>query len=146
MKKFILYTLIFLIIIFSILLVYRKYSEGKEKTFYVTIKMSVSNVLPEVCDNLKVGDFLIDSSGNKVFIVIDKIVKDAEHPVATPSGEIIKSPHPIFKSMILTVKSVNRSKRLVLSYNRVTVRVGGKIIFETPKVRFVGTILSLDKE
>lgn len=146
MKKFILYTLIFLIIIFSILLVYRKYSEGKEKTFYVIVKMSVSNVLPEVCDNLNVGDYLIDNSGNKIFVIIDKLVKDAEHPVETPSGEIIKSPHPIFKSMILTVKSVNKSKKLVLSYNRVTVRVGGKIIFETGKVRFVGTILSLDKE
>lgn len=146
MKKFILYTLIFLIIIFSILLVYRKYSEGKEKTFYVIVKMSVSNVLPEVCDNLNVGDYLIDNSGNKIFVIIDKLVKDAEHPVETPSGEIVKSPHPIFKSMILTVKSVNRSKRLVLSYNRITVRVGGKIIFETGKARFVGTILSLDKE
>lgn len=146
MKKFILYTLIFLIIIFSILLISRKYSEGKERTFYITIKMAVSNVLPEVCDNLKVGDYLIDNSGNKIFVIVDKIVKDAEHPVETPSGEIVKSPHPIFKSMILTVKSINRSKRLVLSYNRITVRVGGKIIFETEKVRFVGTILSLDKE
>jgi len=73
-------------------------------------------------------------------------VKDAEHPVETSNGEIVKAPHPIFKSMILTVKSVNRSKKMVLSYNRVTVRVGGKIIFETDKVRFVGTILSLDKE
>lgn len=146
MKKFILYTLIFLIIVFSILLVSRKYSEGKERTFFITIKMAVSNVLPEVCDNLKVGDYLIDNSGNKVFVIVDKIVKDAEHPVETPSGEIVKSPHPIFKSMILTVKSVNKSKKLILSYNRITVRVGGKIIFETEKVRFVGTILSIDKE
>lgn len=146
MKKFILYTLIFLIIVFSILLVSRKYSEGKERTFFITIKMAVSNVLPEVCDNLKIGDYLIDNSGNKVFVIVDKIVKDAEHPVETPSGEIVKSPHPIFKSMILTVKSVNKSKKLILSYNRITVRVGGKIIFETEKVRFVGTILSIDKE
>lgn len=146
MKKFILYSLIFLIIVFSILLVSRKYSEGKERTFFITIKMAVSNVLPEVCDNLKIGDYLIDNSGNKVFVIVDKIVKDAEHPVETPSGEIVKSPHPIFKSMILTVKSVNKSKKLILSYNRITVRVGGKIIFETEKVRFVGTILSIDKE
>ncbi|MDI6860842.1 MAG: DUF4330 family protein [Caldisericia bacterium] len=146
MKKFIFYTLIFLIILFSILLVLRKYSEGKETSFYVVVKMSVSNVLQEVCDNVNIGDYLIDSSGNKIFVIIDKVVKDAEHPVETSTGEIVKSPHPIFKSMILTVKSVNKSKKLVLSYNRVTVRVGGKIIFETPKVRFVGVILSLDKE
>lgn len=146
MKKFIFYTLIFLIILFSILLILRKYSEGKETSFYVVVKMSVSNVLQEVCDNVNIGDYLIDSSGNKIFVIIDKVVKDAEHPVETSTGEIVKSPHPIFKSMILTVKSVNKSKKLVLSYNRVTVRVGGKIIFETPKVRFVGVILSLDKE
>lgn len=146
MKKTILYSLIFLLILFSILLVSRKFSEGKESTFYVLVKMSVSNVLPEVCDNLKVGDYIIDNSGNRVFIIVDKIVKDAEHPVQTSSGEIIKSPHPIFKSMILTVKSAEKSKKLVLSYNRTTVRVGGRIIFETDKVRFVGTILSLDKE
>ncbi|MCX8094815.1 MAG: DUF4330 domain-containing protein [Caldisericia bacterium] len=146
MKKIIIYSLIFLIIIFSILLLSRKFSEGKEKTFYVIAKMSVSNVLQEVCDNLKIGDYLIDSSGNKIFVIVDKIVKDAEHPVETSTGEIVKSPHPIFKSIILTVKSVNKSKKLILSYNRTTVRVGGKIIFETDKVRFVGTILSLDKE
>lgn len=146
MKKFILYTLIFLIIIFSILLVLRNYSQAKEATHYVIVKMAVSNVLQEVCDNVNIGDYLIDSSGNKIFKIVDKIVKEAEHPVVTSNGEIVKSPHPIFKSMILTVKSVNKSKKLVLSYNRVTVRVGGKIIFETPKVRFVGTILSLDKE
>lgn len=146
MKKIILYTLIFLIILFSFLVVSRRFLEGKEKGFYVIVKMSVSNVLPEVCDNLKVGDYLIESGGNKVFVIIDKVVKDAEHPVETSDGRIVKAPHPIFKSMILTVKSVNRSKKLILSYNRTTVRVGGKIIFETDKVRFVGTILSLDKE
>ncbi len=146
MKKIFLYTLIFLIITFSFLLISRRFLEGKEKGFYVIVKMSVSNVLPEVCNNLKVGDYLIESGGNKVFVIIDKVVKDAEHPVETEDGKIVKAPHPIFKSMILTVKSVNRSKKLILSYNRTTVRVGGKIIFETDKVRFVGTILSVDKE
>jgi hypothetical protein len=146
MKKIILYSLIFLIILFSFLLVFRRYIEGKEKGFYVIVNMSVSNVLPEVCDNLKIGDYLIESGGNKVFVIIDKLVKDAEHPVNTKDGKIVKAPHPIFKSMILTVKSVNRSKKLILSYNRITVRVGGKIIFETDKVRFVGTILSINKE
>lgn len=146
MKKLFLYTLIFLIILFSALLVLRKYSQGKEPTFYVVVRMAVSNVLQEVCDNVNIGDYLIDNNGNKIFVIVDKIVKDADHPVQTSTGEIVKSPHPFFKSMILTVKSVNKSKKLVLSYNRITVRVGGKIIFETPKVRFVGTILSLEKE
>lgn len=146
MRKILIYTLIFLIIVLSILIVNKKYIQGEEKSFYVVVTMSVSNILPEVADSINIGDYLIDNDGNKVFKVVDKIMKDAEHPVETSDGRILKTPHPIFKSLILTVKSTKPSKKLVLSYNRVTVRIGGKIIFETDKVRFVGTILSLNKE
>ncbi|MBC7194084.1 MAG: DUF4330 family protein [Caldisericia bacterium] len=146
MRKILIYTLIFLIIVLSILIVNKKYIQGEEKSYYVVVTMSVSNILPEVADSINIGDYLIDNDGNKVFKVVDKIMKDAEHPVETSDGRILKAPHPIFKSLILTVKSTKPSKKLVLSYNRVTVRIGGKIIFETDKVRFVGTILSLNKE
>ncbi len=146
MKKFLIFTLIFLIIIFSILISSKNLTKGKDEEFYIVVKMSISNVLQEVADSLSVGDYLIDSDGNKVFVIIDKFVRDAEVPVETSDGNIVKVSHPINKSIFLTVKSVKPSKKLVLSYNRVTVRIGGKIIFETNKVRFVGTILSLDKE
>jgi hypothetical protein len=146
MRKIILFTLIFLIIFFSILIVSKKYLQGKDSGFYVIVKMSVANILPEVADSINVGDYLIDSDGNKIFVITDKFVKDSDIPVETSDGRILKVPHPINKSLYLTVKSVKPSKKLVLSYNRVTVRIGGKIIFETNKVRFVGTILSLDKE
>jgi len=82
----------------------------------------------------------------KFFVVIDKLEKYSEVPVETSDGRILKVSHPINKSLYLTVKSTKPSKKLVLSYNRVSVRIGGKIIFETSKTRFVGTILSLDKE
>ncbi|HPC56716.1 MAG TPA: DUF4330 family protein [Caldisericia bacterium] len=146
MKKIFLSTLIFLIIFLSILIVNREYIQGKDSEFYVIVKMSVGNILPEVADSINIGDCLIDSDGNKIFVVIDKSVKDSEVPVETSDGRILKVSHPINKSVYLTVKSIKPSKKLVLSYNRVSVRIGGKIIFETDKVRFVGTILSLDKE
>jgi len=146
MKKIFLSTLIFLIIFLSILIVNREYIQGKDSEFYVIAKMSVGNILPEVADSINIGDCLIDSDGNKIFVVIDKSVKDSEVPVETSDGRILKVSHPINKSVYLTVKSIKPSKKLVLSYNRVSVRIGGKIIFETDKVRFVGTILSLDKE
>lgn len=146
MRKIILFTLIFLIIFFSILIVSRKYSQGKDSGFYVIAKMSVANILPEVADSINIDDYLIDRDGNKIFIITDKFVKNSDIPVETSDGKILKVSHPINKSLYLTVKSVKPSKKLVLSYNRVTVRIGGKIIFETNKVRFVGTILSLDKE
>ncbi|HOK18299.1 MAG TPA: DUF4330 family protein [Caldisericia bacterium] len=146
MKKIFLFTLIFLIIFLSILTVSREYIQGKDSEFYVIAKMSVGNILPEVADSINIGDYLIDSDGNKIFVVIDKSVKDSEVPVETSDGRILKVSHPINKSVYLTVKSIKPSKKLVLSYNRVSVRIGGKIIFETDKVRFVGTILSLDKE
>ncbi|MGC8942919.1 MAG: DUF4330 family protein [Caldisericia bacterium] len=146
MKKIFLFTLIFLIIFLSILIVSRRYIQGKDSGFYVVVKMSVANILPEVADSINIGDYLIDSDGNKIFVIIDKVVKDSEVPVETSDGRILKVSHPINKSLYLTVKSTKPSKKLVLSYNRVTVRIGGKIIFETNKVRFVGTILSLDKE
>ena len=146
MKKIFLSILIFLIILLSILIVSRKYIQGKDSDFYVVVKMSVGNILPEVADSINIGDYLIDSDGNKIFVVIDKIEKYSEVPVETSDGRILKVSHPINKSLYLTVKSTKPSKKLVLSYNRVSVRIGGKIIFETDKVRFVGTILSLDKE
>lgn len=146
MKKIFLFTLIFLIIFLSILIVSRKYIQGKDSGFYVVVKMSVANILPEVADSINIGDYLIDSDGNKIFVIIDKVIKDSEVPVETSDGRILKVSHPINKSLYLTVKSTKTSKKVVLSYNRVTVRIGGKIIFETNKVRFVGTILSLDKE
>lgn len=146
MRKIILFTLIFLIIFFSILIVSRKYSQGKDSEFYIIAKMSVANILPEVADSINIDDYLIDRDGNKIFIITDKFVKNSDIPVETSDGKILKVSHPINKSLYLTVKSVKPSKKLVLSYNRVTVRIGGKIIFETNKVRFVGTILSLDKE
>jgi len=146
MKKIILSILIFLIILLSILIVSRKYIQGKDSDFYVVVKMSVGNILPEVADSINIGDYLIDSDGNKIFVVIDKIEKYSEVPVETSDGRILKVSHPINKSLYLTVKSTKPSKKLVLSYNRVSVRIGGKIIFETSKTRFVGTILSLDKE
>ncbi|HQJ56309.1 MAG TPA: DUF4330 family protein [Caldisericia bacterium] len=146
MKKIFLSILIFLIILLSILIVSRKYIQGKDSDFYVVVKMSVGNILPEVADSINIGDYLIDSDGNKIFVVIDKLEKYSEVPVETSDGRILKVSHPINKSLYLTVKSTKPSKKLVLSYNRVSVRIGGKIIFETDKVRFVGTILSLDKE
>ncbi|HOC52486.1 MAG TPA: DUF4330 family protein [Caldisericia bacterium] len=146
MKKIFLSILIFLIILLSILIVSRKYIQGKDSDFYVVVKMSVGNILPEVADSINIGDYLIDSDGNKIFVVIDKIEKYSEVPVETSDGRILKVSHPINKSLYLTVKSTKPSKKLVLSYNRVSVRIGGKIIFETSKTRFVGTILSLDKE
>lgn len=146
MKKIFLSILIFLIILLSILIVSRKYIQGKDSDFYVIVKMSVGNILPEVADSINIGDYLIDSDGNKIFVVIDKLEKYSEVPVETSDGRILKVSHPINKSLYLTVKSTKPSKKLVLSYNRVSVRIGGKIIFETDKVRFVGTILSLDKE
>jgi len=146
MKKIFLSILIFLIILLSILIVSRKYIQGKDSDFYVIVKMSVGNILPEVADSINIGDYLIDSDGNKIFVVIDKIEKYSEVPVETSDGRILKVSHPINKSLYLTVKSTKPSKKLVLSYNRVSVRIGGKIIFETSKTRFVGTILSLDKE
>lgn len=146
MKKIFIFTLIFLIVFLSILIVSKKYIQGKDSGFYVIVKMSVANILPEVADNINIGDYLIDNDGKKIFIIIDKFVKDSDIPVETFDGRILKVQHPINKSLYLTVKSTNPSKKLVLSYNRVTVRIGGKIIFETNKVRFVGTILSLDKE
>jgi len=145
-KKIFLSILIFLIILLSILIVSRKYIQGKDSDFYVVVKMSVGNILPEVADSINIGDYLIDSDGNKIFVVIDKIEKYSEVPVETSDGRILKVSHPINKSLYLTVKSTKPSKKLVLSYNRVSVRIGGKIIFETSKTRFVGTILSLDKE
>lgn len=146
MKKIFLSILIFLIILLSILIVSRKYIQGKDSDFYVIVKMSVGNILPEVADSINIGDYLIDSDGNKIFVVIDKLEKYSEVPVETSDGRILKVSHPINKSLYLTVKSTKPSKKLVLSYNRVSVRIGGKIIFETSKTRFVGTILSLDKE
>lgn len=146
MKKIFLSILIFLIILLSILIVSRKYIQGKDSDFYVVVKMSVGNILPEVADSINIGDYLIDSDGNKIFVVIDKLEKYSEVPVETSDGRILKVSHPINKSLYLTVKSTKPSKKLVLSYNRVSVRIGGKIIFETSKTRFVGTILSLDKE
>jgi len=146
MKKIFLSILIFLIILLSILIVNRKYIQGKDSDFYVVVKMSVGNILPEVADSINIGDYLIDSDGNKIFVVIDKLEKYSEVPVETSDGRILKVSHPINKSLYLTVKSTKPSKKLVLSYNRVSVRIGGKIIFETSKTRFVGTILSLDKE
>lgn len=146
MRKLFIFTTIFLIIIFIILISIKSLTKGEEKDFFVVVKMSVSNVLKEVADNINLGDYLIDSDGNKIFVVVDKYIRDAEVPVETSDGKILKVSHPINKSIFLTVKSVKPSKKLILSYNRVTVRIGGKIIFETDKVRFVGTILSIDKE
>ncbi|MGQ9844928.1 MAG: DUF4330 family protein [Caldisericia bacterium] len=146
MKKIFLFTLIFLIVFLSILIVSRKYIQGKDSGFYVIVKMSVANILPEVADNINVGDYLIDNDGKKIFVIIDKFTKNSDIPVETSDGRILKVQHPINKSLYLTVKSTNPSKKLVLSYNRVTVRIGGKIIFETNKARFVGTIISLDRE
>lgn len=146
MKKIFIFTLIFLIVFLSILIVSRKYIQSKEIGFYVIVKMSVANILPEVADNINVGDYLIDNDGKKIFVIIDKFTKNSDVPVETSDGRILKVQHPINKSLYLTVKSTNPSKKLVLSYNRVTVRIGGKIIFETNKARFVGTIISLDKE
>lgn len=146
MKKIFIFTLIFLIVFLSILIVSRKYIQGKDSGFYVIVKMTVANILPEVADNINVGDYLIDNDGKKIFVIIDKFTKNSDIPVETSDGRILKVQHPINKSLYLTVKSTNPSKKLVLSYNRVTVRIGGKIIFETNKARFVGTIISLDKE
>lgn len=145
-KKFIIFTLIYLILFLSILIVSRKYILSKDTGFYVIVKMSIANILPEVADNINVGDYLIDNDGKKIFVIIDKFTKNSDVPVETSDGRILKVQHPINKSLYLTVKSTYPSKKLVLSYNRVTVRIGGKIIFETNKTRFVGTILSLDKE
>jgi len=66
MKNF-LSILIFLIILLSILIVSRKYIQGKDSDFYVVVKMSVGNILPEVADSINIGDYLIDSDGNKIF-------------------------------------------------------------------------------
>ena len=144
-SKFIFFTLIFLIILTLSYAVNRHFISGEEKPFYVELKIAIPNIYSEVANSIREGDYIIDTQGNRVFRIESVFIKPAEHPVETCDGHIVKAEHPIYKSAIITVKTVKPTKSLIVGYNRRTARIGAKLVIETPKVRFVGVVLSVEK-
>lgn len=144
-SKIIFFTLIFLIIITLSYVLTRRFISGEEKDFSVRLKIAVPNIYPEVAESINEGDYIIDTQGNRVFIIESVFIKNAEHPVETCDGRIVKREHPILKSAIITIRSLKPSKSMIVSYNRRTLRIGAKIVMETPLVRFVGIVLKVER-
>ncbi|RLD15132.1 MAG: hypothetical protein DRI28_01550 [Caldiserica bacterium] len=144
-SKLVFFTLIFLIILTLSYAVSKHFIAGKEKYSYVKLKIAIPNIYPEVAESIKEGDYIIDKQGNRIFKIESVFIKPAEHPVETCDGRIVKAEHPIYKSAIITVKTVKPTKSLIVGYNRRTARIGAKLVIETPKVRFVGVVLSVEK-
>jgi hypothetical protein len=113
----------------------------------VRIEIVVPNLDPDVADQIQIGDYLVDKNAKPVFLIQEKIQKQAQHPVIDPEGNILVADHPLMVSLFLWVESVEPMEyQNGIQYNWQVVKVGGSLIWETTTERFVGLVRQLKFE
>lgn len=103
-----------------------RYFTPQELDFY-TIILRAEAVPPEIIDSIKLGDKLIERSGNVVGTVVEPkpILKPSEVYVQTREGLIVESFQPKLKDMDITVE-VATIKGGRVRYNTNNVLVGSR--------------------
>lgn len=105
---------------------------SKEKEAYVTLYANL--VTPEVAESIKVGDKLVANNQYTNAEVVDVKVEPAAYVSPNSEGRAVKSDHPLWKDVTITVKDVVNPANVILKVGEQEVRVGYSFVFKTQTV------------
>jgi len=113
-----------------------------EKEAYVTLYASL--VTPEVAEAIKIGDKLIANNQYTDAEVVDVKVEPAAYVSPNSEGKAVKSEHPLWKDLTITVKGKVNTSNVILKVGEQEVRVGFPFIFKTQTVETNSKIRNIE--
>lgn len=106
-------------------------SEG-DKYCYVTVV--ASQVVPEIADQLKVGEKLVANNAFTDAEIVSIKCEAADYVGVNAEGKAVKSKHPMWKDVTCVVKEKINPKSVILKVGGQEVRVGFSYILKTQTV------------
>ena len=103
-----------------------------DKEAYVTLYANLQT--PEVADAIKIGDKLVANNQYTDAEVVDVKVEPAAYVSPNSEGKAVKSEHPLWKDITITVKDKVNPSNVILKVGDQEVRVGYSFIFKTQTV------------
>lgn len=103
----------------------------KEEVF-VTLYSSL--VVPEIAENLKVGDKLVANNSFTSAEIVSVSVEPAAYVSTNSDGEAVLSQHPLWKDVTVVIKDTVNPSSVILKAGNQEVRVGYSFILKTQTV------------
>lgn len=104
----------------------------EEQDIYVTLYSSL--VVPEVAENLNIGDKLVANSQFTNAEIVDIKVEPASYVGTNAEGEAVLSQHPLWKDVTIVVKDRVNPSSVILKAGEQEVRVNYPFILKTQTV------------
>ncbi len=116
---------------------------GGEKEVYVTLY--AQQQIPEVADSIKKGDKLVANNqytNAEVVEVVD--VQPAATVNPNSDGQSVKSTHPLWKDITITIKDKVNPSNVILKAGEQEIRIGYPFIFKTQTVEANSRITKIE--
>lgn len=105
---------------------------SKDQYCYVTVFSSL--VVPEIADNLKVGDKLVANNAYTDAEVVSVKSEPAAYVGVNSEGKAVYSEHPIWKDVTVVVKEKVDPSSVILKVGNQEARIGYNYILKTQTV------------
>ena len=103
----------------------------KEEVF-VTLYSSL--VVPEIAENLKVGDKLVANNSFTSAEIVSVSVEPAAYVSTNSDGEAVLSQHPLWKDVTVVIKDTVNPSSVILKAGNQEVRVGYSFILKNCRI------------
>lgn len=114
----------------------------QEKEAYVTLYASLQT--PEVASSINIGDKLVANNQYTDAEVVDVKVEPAAYVSPNSDGKAVKSEHPLWKDLTITIKGKVNPSSVILKVGDQEVRVGYPFIFKTQTVEANSKIRNIE--
>lgn len=104
----------------------------EKEEVYVTLYASL--VVPEIAENLHIGDKLVANSAYTTAEIVDIKVEPAAYVSTNSDGEAVLSEHPLWKDVTVVIKDTVNPSSVILKAASQEVRVGYSFILKTQTV------------
>ncbi len=121
--------------------------DDMQKT-WVTVKMKVLRVIPELAEVMQSEDVETEYSGRKIgtLVKIDSLVPSATLALANDPTRLTMVNDPVTKDVIVMLRLLCKDNLGFLYYKNFSIKIGNALTFSTNAYDITGTIIKVDRK
>ena len=113
---------------------------------YVYVTLYASLVVPEVVENLHIGDKLVADNGFTDAEIVSIESKPAAYVTTDSTGKMVLTEHPLWKDVIVVIKEKVNPSSVILKVGKQEVRINYPFILKTQIVEANSKIRGVDSK